>query len=130
MAATSHEIRSVTDPEAAALSTELSRCEVLKSKQPGYLGIMFKRRDTGQLFRLRPIRCPSQPRFWCFEVCRCLHHDEVDPRELPWISSEPLRREDLPAALESVRADIDGWLAEPGQRSMRNWILGEESAAA
>jgi hypothetical protein len=130
MSATPVLIPPVVDPQAPQPPAEPGRFEILKPKQPGYLGVEFRMRGTDRLFRLRPVRCPDQPRFWCFEVRRCRLRDEIDPTEPPWLGADRLGREELRAAVETIQADIDGWLAGPGQRSMREWIVGEEPEAA
>jgi hypothetical protein len=112
-------------PDAGRPQAGTSAFDILEPKQPGYLGIAFRVRASGYVFRLRPVRCPDQPRFWCFRVCRTLRGDAEDPAYRPWIGANRLRREELPAAVEDIRADIDGWLARPGQRAMRDWILGD-----
>jgi hypothetical protein len=117
-----------TDPHAPPPPATASAFEVLKPKQPSYLGVEFKVRATGRLFRLRPIRCPDQPRFWCFEVRRCLQRETVDPHERPWIGANRLRRDELPTAITAIQVDLDGWLAQPGQGAMRAWIFDEPEA--
>ncbi len=87
------------------------------------LGLQFKTAATGRLYRLVPVRDPGQPRFWRFLVFRCLPGGMADPAESPWAVAGTMTREELPAALEAIRADVGSWLARPECRELRRWLL-------
>jgi len=93
------------------------------------LGLQFKAAATGRLYRLVPARVPGQPRFWRFLVFRCMPGGMADPAESPWAIAGTMTREDLPAALEAIRSDVEAWLERPECRELRRWLLSPDAGA-
>lgn len=90
---------------------------------PGAFGFRIKATASGALFLVLPQRDPAQPRFWCVVVVKCAPGGLVDASELGWMGKQGLRREELAETMEAIRADVDGWLAEPSQAHLRAWVL-------
>ena len=103
--------------------------EIIESKVKGDTGFHFKVRATGALFRLVPSRWPAQPRFWCFRISRCTPGGAVDFADRPWFGAPGMTREELPAAAQVIRADMDAWLALKPNRKLRQWIEAEEKGS-
>ena len=97
--------------------------EVIESARPDAFSFLLKARATGRLYRVTPTRDPHQPRFWCVMVYRCSPGGLGDPSERPWIGPGGMRREELPDAMEAIRADVGAWLAEAPCLELRRWLL-------
>ena len=107
-----------------------SGVDIVESRDHEGLGFLLKARPSGRLFRVRPARDPRQPRFWCVLVFRCSPGGAPDPDERPWIGPGGMTRDELPAALATIRADIGAWLAEAQCGELRDWLLTQEPAPA
>ncbi len=107
-----------------------SGVDIVESRDHEGLGFLLKARPSGCLFRVRPARDPIQPRFWCVLVFRCSPGGAPDPNERPWVGAGGMTRDELPAALATIRADIGGWLAQPQCRELYDWVLTQEPAPA
>jgi hypothetical protein len=97
--------------------------EILPSRQPEGQGFTFKVPSSGRLYRLDSARDPKMPRFWCFRICRCASAGTIDATERPWYGGDRMNREDLPAALEAICANPNGWLALPQHSDLRAWVF-------
>ena len=97
--------------------------DVVVPRTPEGLGFQIKVRATGRVFRIEPTRCPGQPRYWCFRIYRCTSAGMADATERPWYGAAGMTRDELPAATQAIRADVEGWLAEEGNRELRGWLL-------
>lgn len=102
---------------------------VVESRTPEGLGFHLKVRSTGKLFRVMPARWPPQPRYWCLCVYRCKPSGTADPAELPWIGSSGMTREELPAATQAIRENVNAWLAQEALQDLRAWLLVEDASA-
>jgi len=96
--------------------------DVIEANPRGGIGFDFKVRATGTIFRVVPARSPGQPRYWCFWVYRCTTGGMVDPNDQPWIGATTMTRDELAAAATAMRADLAGWLEEPGHQELRDWL--------
>jgi hypothetical protein len=99
--------------------------EVIKARSPEGLGFHFKVRATGVLFRFEPTRHPREPRFWCFSIFRCISAGSPDLEAPKWISDVQMTREELPAAVQAVRADLVGWLSDESRGDIRDWVFAQ-----
>ncbi len=97
--------------------------DVVDSRDREGFGFLIKARESGRLFRVRPVRDPSQPRFWCVMVYRCMPGGAAEPGERPWVGEGGLTRDELPTVLAEMRADIATWLARDQCRELRRWLL-------
>jgi len=104
--------------------------DLVDPRSPDGLGFLLKARATGRLYRIMPARDPRQPRFWCFMVYRCTPAGVVNPAERPWLGEGGMTREELPAALAAIRADVDAWLAPEQCRELRSWLLATDPESA
>ena len=107
-----------------------SGVDIVESRDHEGLGFLLKARPSGRLFRVRPARDPVQPRFWCVLVFRCSPGGAPDPDERPWVGAGGMTRDEIPAKLATIRADVGAWLAEPQCHELRDWILAHEPAPA
>jgi hypothetical protein len=89
----------------------------------GAYGFTMKSVNNGSLFRVLPLRDPEQPRFWCIVVVRSLPGGEIDRAHPAWIGRRRLRREELAELMATIRDDLETWLADPAQRTPRDWII-------
>lgn len=90
---------------------------------PGAFSFRIKATATGALFLILPQRDPMQPRFWCVVVVKCAPGGLVDASEPGWMGKRELRRDELAETMSVIRNNVDSWLAEPSQASLRTWIL-------
>lgn len=97
--------------------------DVLVPRTPEGLGFQVKVRATGRVFRIEPTRCPGQPRYWCFRIYRCTSAGMADATERPWYGAAGMTRDELPGAVQAIRADLEGWLAQDEHRELRSWLL-------
>jgi hypothetical protein len=104
---------------------DIDAIEIVKARAPEGLGFHFKVRASGALFRFEPARYPLQPRFWCFSIYHCLSAGSPDEAQPRWISDVQLTREELAAAVQAVRADFAGWLADASRRDLRRWVFAQ-----
>ena len=102
--------------------------EVIESPRPDAFSFLLRARVTGRLYRVTPTRDPHQPRFWCVMVYRCTPGGLGDPSEQPWIGPGGMRREELPDAMEAIRADVGAWLAAADRRDLRRWLLTKDAS--
>ena len=109
-------------PPAAGASVD-DGVEVLETAHPGPHAFLLKARASGRIYRVAPVRDPEQPRFWCVVVSRCSPAGLVDAAEPSWVGPGGIDREDLPAVIGAIRADVDGWLAGAPCRDLRRWLL-------
>jgi hypothetical protein len=105
---------------------EDSRLVIVSSRGGDGLGVSFKVAGSGRVFRLEPTRDPSQPRFWCFRIYRCTSAGVVAQDERSWWGPGGMSRADLPAAVQAIRTDLNGWLADEAFAELRDWILGAD----
>jgi hypothetical protein len=103
--------------------------EIIEFKPPNTVSFYLRVRASGALLLLVPARCPGEPRLWSIWVHRCLPGSVVDRTQPPWVSPERLRREELGAAVQAIRDDVDGWLKRKEQAALRRWISGAEHGA-
>jgi hypothetical protein len=99
---------------------------VVNSRGGDGLGVSFKVEGRERSFRLEPARDPNQPRFWCFRIYRCTAAGVVAQDERSWWGSGGMTRNDLPATVQAIRADPDGWLANEALSELREWIFGTD----
>lgn len=99
--------------------------EVIDPRNPEGLGFYLKARVSGRLFRVEPIRDPRQPRFWSICIYHCARPRVADPTDRPWLGQGGLTRDELPVALQTIRADVDAWLAQDSCKELRRWLLTE-----
>ena len=104
--------------------------DVIEPRIAEGIGFFLKARANGRTYRVAPARDPRQPRFWCILVYRCSSAGVADPDERPWIGPGGMTREELPAALAAIRADVGAWLAQEPCRELREWLLSPAWPAA
>ncbi|MFL5761106.1 MAG: hypothetical protein ACJ789_15415 [Thermomicrobiales bacterium] len=100
--------------------------EVVEDKRPDGFGFFFKVQESGRLYRVEPTRDPNQPRFWCFRIYRCLPSRLFDASERPWLGAGGMTWGAVPAAVDAIRADLNGWLANQQLGQLRRWVLEED----
>lgn len=115
---------SATNPDdQQTRDTNASAIEIVAPRHPELHGFHFKVRETGRLYRLEAARDPQLPRFWCMSVSRCAASGVIDEAELPWYGGDRMTREDLPAAVATIRDHFHDWLNLPQHHSMRAWVM-------
>lgn len=97
--------------------------EVVAERTADAYAFTLRAAGNGLAYRVAPERDPSQPRFWCVVVYRCLPGGLPDANAGIWVGPGGLRREDLKETLGAIRADPAGWLAEPARDELRAWML-------
>lgn len=96
----------------------------------GAYGFTMKSVENGLLYRVQPLRDPDQPRFWCIVVVRSLPGGDIDRSHPAWIGRRNLRREELADIMAAMRDDLETWLQEPAQKTLRTWMLAPDAEAA
>lgn len=97
--------------------------EVIELRGAGGLGVFLRVNDDQRLFRVAPVRDPNQPRFWClaaFECSSCGIPVSGSAIWAGWWGSAP---GDLPAILDSIKADAADWLLEEQCAGLRRLLL-------
>ena len=107
-----------------------SAIDVVVPRTPEGMGFQVKVRATGRVFRIEPTRCPGQPRYWCLRIYRCTSAGMADTTERPWYGAAGMTRDELPAAVQAIRTDIEGWLARDENAELRTWLLAGDHLAA
>ena len=99
------------------------------ARGPEGLGFFLKVHPSGRLFRVAPSRDPRQPRYWCLVVYRVTPGGGPYPDERAGSGWGGTRREELPATLAAIRADVGAWLARDECRELRHWLLAADPDA-
>ncbi len=130
--ATDHLGETRTRPRVAArqLTAEaLSEAvELLPAKAESKFGMNLKVIESGTQFRFAPARDPHQPRLWCVSVRRCSPGGMLDGSGPVWMDRPSRSRTDVAEIIETIRADIGGWLATPQRRDLCRWMLTADPA--
>jgi hypothetical protein len=113
-----------------SLPLEVRDVEVVASRQPEGHGFHFKVKANERVYRIDAARDPRQPRFWCFRVSRCTSAGMVDATERPWYGGDRMTRDDLPSAIDAIRASLSDWLALPQHGELREWVMEERTIEA
>ena len=98
-------------PDGSALMDDL-RVKVIELRGNGGLGVFLRVGDEARLYRVAPVRDPNQPRFWClaaFECSSCGIPVSGSAIWAGWWGSAPM---ELPAILDTIKADADAGLAD------------------
>jgi len=103
--------------------------DIVESHSAEGLGLQFKSQASGSQYRIAPSRDPNQPRFWRFLVFRCKSSGMADPSEHPWAVNGRMSRDEIPAALDAIRADVGGWLKKPECKELRRWLVSTDAKA-
>jgi hypothetical protein len=98
------------------------RVQVIELRGNGGLGVFLRVGDDQRLYRVAPVRDPNQPRFWClaaFECSSCGIPVSGSAIWAGWWGSSP---GELPALLDSIKADAEVWLAEKECAGLRHLL--------
>ncbi len=101
--------------------------EVVQPRVPDGLGLYLRSRHSSHVYRIEPIRHYEQPRFWVLRVLRCQRPGVAVEELMPWVGNQQLTLAQLPEALGKIRENIDGWVAEEPQATLRLWFNDCES---
>jgi hypothetical protein len=88
------------------------RIQVVELRGASGLGVFLRVEDDQRVYRVAPVRDPSQPRFWClaaFECSACGIPITGDAIWAGWWGSSP---SDLPRLLDRIRANAALWLRD------------------
>ncbi|HEX2281147.1 MAG TPA: hypothetical protein VHG52_05220 [Thermomicrobiales bacterium] len=86
--------------------------QVIELRGNGGLGVFLRVGDDQRLYRVAPVRDPSQPRFWCLAAFECSSCGIPVSGSAIWAGWWGSASMELPAILESIKADVDAWLAD------------------
>jgi hypothetical protein len=85
---------------------------VIELRGNGGLGVFLRVGDDQRLFRVAPVRDPSQPRFWCLAAFECSSCGIPVSGSAIWAGWWGSAQTELPAILDTIKADADAWLAD------------------
>lgn len=86
--------------------------QVVELRGASGLGVFLRVEGEQRVYRVAPVRDPSQPRFWClaaFECSACGIPITGDAIWAGWWGSTPA---DLPRLLDRIRANAALWLRD------------------
>jgi len=98
-------------PARVALMDE-KHVHVIELRGNGGLGVFLRVGDDQRLYRVAPVRDPSQPRFWCLAVFECSSCGIPVSGSAIWAGWWGSAQMELPAILNTIKADTDAWLAD------------------
>jgi hypothetical protein len=97
--------------------------QVIELRGFGGLGVFLRINDDQRLYRVAPVRDPQQPRFWClaaFECSSCGIPVSGTAIWAGWWGSSP---GELPAILDTIKADAAVWLLEEQCAGLRYLLM-------
>ena len=86
--------------------------QVIELRGNGGLGVFLRVGDDQRLYRVAPVRDPSQPRFWCLAAFECSSCGIPVSGSAIWAGWWGSAQMELPAILDTIKADADAWLAD------------------
>ena len=86
--------------------------QVIELRGNGGLGVFLRVGDDQRLYRVAPVRDPNQPRFWCLAAFECSSCGIPVSGSAIWAGWWGSAQMELPAILESIKADAEAWLAD------------------
>jgi len=86
--------------------------QVIELRGNGGLGVFLRVGDDQRLYRVAPVRDPSQPRFWCLAAFECSSCGIPVSGLAIWAGWWGSAQTELPAILDTIKADADVWLAD------------------
>jgi len=98
-------------PRRVALMDE-KHVQVIELRGNGGLGVFLRVGDDQRLFRVAPVRDPSQPRFWCLAAFECSSCGIPVSGSAIWAGWWGSAQMELPVILDSIKADANAWLAD------------------
>ncbi len=104
--------------ERDALMTE-KHVQVIELRGNGGLGVFLRVGDDQRLYRVAPVRDPSQPRFWCLAAFECSSCGIPVSGSAIWAGWWGSSQMELPAILDTIKADADAWLADEQCANLR-----------
>ncbi len=86
--------------------------QVIELRGNGGLGVFLRVGDDQRLYRVAPVRDPSQPRFWCLAAFECSSCGIPVSGSAIWAGWWGSSQMDLPGILDSIKEDAGAWLAD------------------
>jgi hypothetical protein len=105
-------------PKWVALMSE-KHVQVIELRGNGGLGVFLRVGDDQRLYRVAPVRDPSQPRFWCLAAFECSSCGIPVSGSAIWAGWWGSSQMDLPAILDTIKADASAWLADDQCTNLR-----------
>jgi hypothetical protein len=99
------------------------RVQVIELRGSGGLGVFLRVNDDQRLFRVAPVRDPNQPRFWCLAAFECSSCGIPVSGAAIWAGWWGSSHGELPAILDTIKADAAVWLREEQCASLRRLLL-------
>ncbi len=93
--------------------------QVIELRGNGGLGVFLRVGDDQRLYRVAPVRDPSQPRFWCLAAFECSSCGIPVSGAAIWAGWWGSSQMELPAILDRIKADADAWLTEDQCANLR-----------
>lgn len=99
------------------------RVEVVELRGAGGLGVFLRVDDDQRLFRVAPVRDPQQPRFWCLAAFECSSCGIPISGTAIWAGWWGSSHGELPAILDTIKADAGEWLLEDECKGLRRLLM-------
>jgi hypothetical protein len=97
--------------------------QVIELRGAGGLGVFLRVGDDQRLFRVAPVRDPNQPRFWCLAAFECSSCGIPVSGAAIWAGWWGSSQSQLPALLDTIKADAAVWLLEEQCANLRALLL-------
>lgn len=97
--------------------------QVIELRGSGGLGVFLRVGDDQRLFRVAPVRDPNQPRFWCLAAFECSSCGIPVTGTAIWAGWWGSSHGELPAILDTIKADAADWLREEQCAGLRKILL-------
>jgi hypothetical protein len=105
-------------PKWVALMDE-QHVQVIELRGNGGLGVFLRVGDDQRLYRVAPVRDPSQPRFWCLAAFECSSCGIPVSGSAIWAGWWGSSQIELPGILNTIKADAGAWLADEQCANLR-----------
>lgn len=102
---------------------EEAHIHVIELRGSGGLGVFLRVGDDQRLFRVAPVRDPNQPRFWCLAAFECSSCGIPVSGAAIWAGWWGSTQGELPAILDTIKADAGVWLLEEQCVALRRLLL-------
>jgi hypothetical protein len=97
--------------------------QVIELRGAGGLGLFLRVGDDQRLYRVAPVRDPSQPRFWCLAAFECSSCGIPVTGAAIWAGAWGSAHHELSGLLDGIKEDAGAWLAADECAQLRKLLM-------
>ena len=97
--------------------------QVIELRGNGGLGVFLRVGDDQRLYRVAPVRDPSQARFWCLAAFECSSCGIPVSGSAIWAGWWGSSQPELTRIFDAIKADAGAWLASEQCAKLRPILL-------